>query len=285
MLNKQFPHKIIWLASYPKSGNTWFRAFVSALMGSGEVKLDNLKADGIFSSRQLFENITDISSYDLYDDEVKLMLPAVYRELAVTRHSTALIKVHDAFTRNVAGEYIIPQDVTHCAVYFVRNPLDIIASFANHNNLTMDQTIKTVNNNEAYLATQKANLNINVQTAQLLLNWSNHVISWTTLPNFPVYVLRYEDMLTDTFNVFKNVLNKIGWHYPEEKIKKAIAASSFKELSEQEKSTGFFEKNIKSKAFFRSGQAGNWVNELTPEQIAKVTEQHAEVMKLYNYLP
>ncbi|MBS7563854.1 sulfotransferase domain-containing protein [Mucilaginibacter sp. Bleaf8] len=285
MVNKQFPHKIIWLASYPKSGNTWFRAFVSALMGASEVELNNLKADGIFSSRQLFENITDISSHDLYDDEVKLMLPDVYRELAATRHSAALIKVHDAFTRNIAGEFIIPQDVTHCAVYFVRNPLDIIASFANHNNLTIDQTIKTLNNNDAYLAMQKANLNINVQTAQLLLNWSNHVISWTTLPNFPVYVLRYEDMLTDTFNVFKNVLNKIGWHYPDEEIKNAIAASSFKKLSEQEKSSGFFEKNINSKVFFRSGQAGNWVNELTPEQIARVTEQHGEVMKMYNYLP
>ncbi|RYD59405.1 MAG: sulfotransferase domain-containing protein [Sphingobacteriales bacterium] len=284
MAKELFPNKIIWLASYPKSGNTWFRAFLSALMGGGEVEINSMKTDGIFSSREIFEIITDIDSHDLYDEEVKLMLPSVYRQLAAERKQTQIVKVHDAYSFNKDSEPLIPADVTHCAVYIIRNPLDVVASLANHNGTTIDQAIDLMNNKEGCLAYQRNNLNIASQLRQLMYDWSSHVISWTRVTDFPVYVIRYEDMLGDSLSSFSRVLDAIGWNYSQEKIKTAVDASSFDKLSKQEKEKGFFEKNKKTSRFFRSGSSGNWVNELTEAQAKKILLAHKKVMEQYEYV-
>lgn len=279
-----FKNKIIWLASYPKSGNTWFRAFLTALINEDEVEINKIKTDGIFSSREIFESISDIDSCDLYQQEIQNMQPDIFNQLALEVDKTCIIKVHDAFTKNSEDKYIIPEAVSHCAIYFIRNPLDVVGSFANHNATTIDRTIKLMNNPVGQLAAQPNNMNINNQTAQLMLDWSGHVKSWTKQPSFPVYVLRYEDMLSNTFNVFKDVINKIGWQYSDEQIKDAIKASSFEVLSAQEKEKGFAEKNIKSNVFFRGGKMGNWNDELDQIQINKIKEQHKEVMEEFGYL-
>lgn len=283
MIKELFPNKIIWLASYPKSGNTWFRAFLSALMGEGKIEINNMKTDGIFSSREIFDLITDLDSRDLYDEEIKNMLPDVYRQLAAERKQTQLVKVHDAYAWNDNNEAIIPADVTHCAVYIIRNPLDVVASLANHNGSTIDEAITLMNNKNGCLAYQRNNLNIANQLRQLMYDWSSHVTSWTELPDFPVYVIRYEDMLADPFNTFNNALKAIGWNYPKEKIEAAINASSFDKLKSQEKEAGFYEKSKKSPEFFRGGVSGNWRKELNDEQAKKILLNHEMVMKQYKY--
>ena len=73
--------KIVWLASYPKSGNTWFRAFLTTLLNEGELDINEMKTDGIFSSRQILEAFTDLDSTYLYADEVKTLIPEVFVDL------------------------------------------------------------------------------------------------------------------------------------------------------------------------------------------------------------
>ncbi|HEY9003783.1 MAG TPA: sulfotransferase domain-containing protein [Mucilaginibacter sp.] len=280
--------KIVWLASYPKSGNTWFRAFLTALLGDGTLDINMMKTDGIFSSRKIFDDTTDLDSTYLYDDEVKQMLPEVFTEVASQYSRPRLfVKVHDAYSKNVDGIPIIPVEPTLCALYFIRNPLDVVGSFANHNAGTIDESIEIMNNPRGTLARQnrlRGEMNINYQFTQLMFSWSDHAESWTNpeVP-FPVLVLRYEDMLHDTLNTFSKAVAFMGLEKTTEEIEKAINQCRFEKLKEQEKENGFMEKNRKSESFFRSGKSGGWKNELTPEQIRSIVDNHRAVMEKYGY--
>lgn len=285
---KSIEPKIVWLASYPKSGNTWFRAFLTALLGDGDLNINQMRTDGIFSSRHIFDDATDMDSTYLYDSEVKQMLPDVFTHVVSQYAKPKLfVKVHDAYSINDAGIPIIPAEPTHCALYFIRNPLDVAGSFANHNAGTIDDSIKTMNKPKGTLAKQKrpvGELNTNNQFAQLMYSWSGHAESWTSpeVP-FPVLVLRYEDMLHDQMNTFTKAVEFMGLDKTPEQIEKAIFESRFEKLKEQEKEKGFGEKNRSSESFFRKGKSGGWVDELTPEQIKLIVDNHREVMEKYNY--
>jgi hypothetical protein len=280
--------KIVWLASYPKSGNTWFRAFLTALLGDGSLDINMMKTDGIFSSRSIFNDATDIDSTYLYDDEVKQLLPEVFTEVISHYDKPRLfVKVHDAYSKNSSGAPIIPAGPTLCALYFIRNPLDVAGSFANHNASSIDESIALMNKPLGILAKQKrqrGEMNVNNQFSQLMLSWSGHAESWTSAEvPFPVMVIRYEDMLQDTLNTFSKAVAFVGLEKTKEEIERAVYESRFEKLKEQEQEKGFMEKNRKSESFFRSGQSGGWKKELTPEQIRSIVTAHRTVMETYGY--
>jgi hypothetical protein len=278
------PKKIVWLASYPKSGNTWFRAFLTALLGDGDLNINEMKTDGIFSSRGLFESCTDLDSTYLRDEEVKLLQPDVFCQLAAEYEKEHLfIKIHDAYTRNVLDQPIVPEAPTLCALYFIRNPLDVAGSLANHNGSTIDEAIHLMNKPNGCLSQQRGNLNVNNQFRQLMLDWGGHVDSWTTQSAFPIQVIRYEDMLTDTLATFSSAVDFMGINITKDKIIKAIEQTSFDKLKSQELAEGFKEKSKKTKSFFRSGTMGNWEKELTPKQAESIITHHQAVMNKYNY--
>lgn len=283
MARLQILNKIVWLASYPKSGNTWFRAFLSALMSEGRLDINNMPTGGIFSYRGTFDMATDIDSVYLYDAEVKSMMADAYRGVAQYRNYLSFTKIHDAYV-DAGGQHIVPDDVTLCGLYFLRNPLDVAGSLANHMFISIEEAITMLNDPGAKLAAQKGNLNKDTQLPQDLLDWSGHVRSWTELPTFPVLVMRYEDMLQDTFAIFKQALQHIGWQVEDEEIIRAIKACNFENLRKQEDATGFKEKAAgKGSRFFRTGTKGNWEKELTTEQISKIVSAHGAVMERYGY--
>lgn len=276
--------RIVWLASYPKSGNTWFRSFLSSLLNNGNLDINNLKIDEIFSARSRFDIFTDIDSTELYDIEVKKILPDVMCCFAgLNNNGLQFVKVHDAYTLNSHQRPIIPTEPTLCALYFIRNPLDIAVSFANHSGSTIDEAITTMNDVNGVLARQKDHQNTNNLFTQLMLDWSGHVKSWTTNMPFPVLVIRYEDLLADTMSTFRKAISFMGIEKSDEEIQNAINESSFAKLKEQELANGFKEKNPRGGVFFRNGVAGNWVKELTQEQIETIIGFHCDTMKTYKY--
>jgi len=276
---------IIWLASYPKSGNTWFRAFLSVLLNDGDLDINQMKITGIFSSKVLFENFTDLDPAYLYDSEAKALQTEVFMHLAqFFQKKDLFIKIHDAYTYRNDDQPLVPSLCTRCAIYFIRNPLDVVGSFANHIGGTIDEAIRLMNKSDCALAVQPDNYNLNNQFKQLMLSWSGHVESWTAGLPFPVMVIRYEDMIADTYVAFSKALTFMGIAAAKEQIEAAIAASTFEQLQKKEQEKGFYEKNIKSPVFFRKGKAGNWKNELTESQIADITANHKAVMTRYNYL-
>lgn len=161
-----------------------------------------------------FSYATDIDSTELYDEEAKVILPEVFRyKPNLNKRNLLFVKIHDAFGYNLEQKPIIPGEATCSAIYFIRYPLDIIGSLASHNDKSINYAVNFICSKEACFAPQPDNWNYINQFRQFLCDWSSHVNSWTLQTHFPIHIIRYEDMITNTFSVFKNiVINIIGWN-------------------------------------------------------------------------
>lgn len=275
--------KIVWLASYPKSGNTWFRAFLTALLnpGSTDIDINNLHQTTIASSRQLFDEMTGIASSDLEQEEIDRLRPLVYLQNARESEEVLYHKVHDAWTLLPDGQPLFPPEVTRAALYFIRNPLDVAVSFAHHLNTSLEKTIAILNNPE-YAFCQRTD-RLHNQLRQRLLTWSGHVKSWVDDSGLPVLVMRYEDMKARPAETFSRAADFIGLHYSPAEIVAALDRASFARLQQQEAEKGFSEKNARSGSFFRKGAVGDWKNVLSAAQVERVTQAHREVMERFGY--
>lgn len=277
--------KIAWLASYPKSGNTWFRAFLSNLLSRSEipVNINNLSHSTIASSRQMFDENTGIASSDLKKEEIERLRPYVYDNISDFAKEKVFIKIHDAFTYTTEGRPVVSEKAGYKALYIIRNPLDIVISLAHH--LSVPVEIAAENMCETKFAFCQKNNMLPNQLEQRLLSWSEHVLSWTTQKVVPVKIIRYEDMLNDTFRTFADSTAFLEIEADNVLINKAIENSSFTELNRQENIEGFREKAPKAVNFFRQGKANAWKESLSAEIVDKITQAHYNVMKQYNYLP
>jgi len=278
------PKKIVWLASYPKSGNTWFRAFLTALLNPGcsEVDINNLHPTTIASSRQLFDELAGVSSADLTNGEIERLRPQVYRQNALESEDMIYHKIHDAWTRLPGGEPLIPADVTCAVVYFIRNPLDVVLSFAHHLNTSIDKTI-AIMNNPAYAFCERRD-RLHNQLSQRLLTWSGHVKSWVDESGLPVLIMRYEDMLALPEETFARAVSFLGLNQTPGEIHAALDYCTFARLQKQEVEKGFAEKSAKADSFFRKGIAGEWQQVLTKEQVKRITDEQGEIMERFGYL-
>ncbi len=277
--------KIIWLASYPKSGNTWFRILLTNYLKEEEKPLDinNLYPATIASSRLLFDETLGLSSSDLTFDEIDLLRPQVYKHVAETTEDIFFHKIHDAWQILPNGEAMIPGDVTKGVIYIVRNPLDVAVSFAHHSVISIDSMIKAMNQSDYSFCNKGTKLHI--QLRQKLFTWSGHVRSWLDNSDLSVLLMKYEDMLSNPFETFKKALKFVYNDVDENKLIKAIEDSSFQKIKEQELEKGFKEKNQKSASFFRKGKVDSWRDELTEKQIQIICSNHKETMRRFNYLP
>lgn len=277
--------KIVWLASYPKSGNTWFRIFLTNFLRDGDnpANINELHRTPIASSRSMFDEYSGLPSSDLTPDEIDHLRPALYRQIARETKETIYHKVHDAYRILPDGNPLFPAEITKAVIYFIRNPLDVAISFAHHSATTIDRMIRAMNNPDYAFCKREDRLHN--QLEQKLFAWSGHVESWTRQQTMPVLIIRYEDMLKNTFENFKKAINFVGLKADDEKIKQAVYFSRLEELQKQEQEKGFREKSPKANSFFRKGYAGDWKTGLTKEQVNQLVEHHKGIMQKYGYWP
>jgi hypothetical protein len=285
MSNSKDLKKIVWLASYPKSGNTWFRAFLTCLsQPAGKVfDINDIFISTLASNRYSFDEAAGISSSDLTAAESDALRPAVYRLKAEESAEILYYKIHDAYRLFPDGQPLIPADVTHAVLYFIRNPLDIVISFAHHLAVPVDKAIDLLNNPEYSFCSGDDKLPN--QLRQQIFSWSMHVNSWTVLSPMPAMVLRYEDMLSHSYRWFNKALRFIGLKKSKQEILDALDKSSFEKLRTQEQHYGFAEKNRKAALFFRKGIAGEWKEILTTLQVKRILDCHGETMEKFGYVP
>jgi hypothetical protein len=278
-----YKKNIYWLTSYPKSGNTWFRIFLSNYLSNDDKakSINDIKTGNIASSRVMFDDVSAIASSDLSQKEIDILRPQVYKEFSTELKEISYNKVHDAYTFT-ENEAMFPKEISVGVIYFVRNPLDVVVSFANHSTIEIDKSIKAINSEEHCLARSVKTLNN--QLRQFLGTWSYHVKSWTEQKDIPILVMRYEDMLEDTYAEFKKAIDFLKLDFNEKKFIKAIENSSFKTLSEIEDKEGFKEKPLKAKKFFNKGKSGVWKSVLSQKQTESIIEKHKEQMIKFSYL-
>lgn len=274
---------IIWLASYPKSGNTWVRIFLHYMLrdDQGIDSIPALDDIPIASSRILMDKYLGVNSSDLTEQELTDLRPYVYREISKDAQGPQAIKVHDAFGYTSGKNPVFPADVTRAAVYIIRNPLDVVVSYAFHTRRAISCCINSLNNPNYSISDNTGELK--AQLPQYLGSWSHHVKSWLYQDFFAVLVIRYEDLLADSRRLLVQMLEYLGIAYTAEKLERALKGSEFKTLQNHEKNQGFREKPIQAGSFFREGKSNVYQDYLTETQIQKVYEAHSEIMRKYNY--
>lgn len=278
--------RITWLVSYPKSGNTWTRVFLSNYLGDGicDSDINELEVGAHASSRLMFDRAAGIASAWLLPEEIRELRPKVFRQVAATSGRALFLKVHDAWARTSRGEPLFPACVTRAAVYIVRNPLDVAASARHHWGIPAQDAVAQLCQSTFTLAASRNGIP-GMQLLQQVGDWSSHVRSWLHDSGLPVHVMRYEDMLADPHSSFGRMLRAAGIAVEPARLEQAVAAASFCKLQQQEARIGFRERRTCASApFFRQGAAGGWRTELTQELVRQIIDTHADVMMELGYL-
>jgi sulfotransferase family protein len=272
---------IVWLASYPKSGNTWMRSFLHNFLRNPDRSYDINKMSDFTLGDSL------VSWYQQFDprpgshyskEDVQKLRPQVHRAMTRAYPDSVFVKTHNALMDD-GGAPLVTLEVTAGAIYIVRNPLDVVLSYADHIGQSIDRTIEAMNLRGA--STENDDVNV----YECYGTWSEHVKSWTQTPSRTLHVVRYEDLLEAPLKTFGAVARFLGIDPPRARLEKAIKLSSFRVLKEQEKRHGFIERSKFSQAFFREGKAGQWRGQLTKEQVARLVHDHREQMARFGYVP
>ena len=272
---------IVWLASYPKSGNTWIRAFLANLIAnrSEPVPLADLPryaADE--ADPELFSALAGRPSAELGIDEIAALRPRVHAELARRANGTRFVKTH-----NMAGSYdghpLHDWQSSAGAIVVVRNPLDVAVSMTHHFGLTLDEAIARLGDDNV------ATANDALFVSQILGSWSMHVKGWADMANASVLVLRYEDLLDKPAKHFAKVAKLVGLGQDRARIDRAVKHAGFQSLSGMEKKHGFVEATGKGARFFRKGRVNEWRETLSREQAQRVIDAHREQMQRFGYVP
>lgn len=271
---------IVWLASYPKSGNTWTRMFLANYIINSDkpVPINQAHRFALGDSIARMYEIVAGRSIDINDIGLTLRLrDRVLRGIVNNNADVNFVKTHNC--RSVAqGVELIPEKYTRSAIYIVRNPLDMVLSYARHYGLTHADAVEQILHHE------NANAPGDGTVAQFLGSWSEHVNSWTGPAPYPTVVVRYEDLLDDPKTHFASMLTHVGIPVDDARLDKAIRFSSFEELSRQEEKEGFIERSDKTEKFFGSGRKDKWKTDLADNLVQRIRRSERKTMKKYGYL-
>lgn len=269
-------HKIRWIASYPKSGNTWVRAFLNAYL------------TGYLDINKMVYSETDVNKFK-YQAVATQSLESLKPEIALQYRTAALtntmleskirplfLKTHQA-NANIYGIDLIPKILTHSAIYIVRDPRAVAVSFSNHTNSDVSETIFNMNNMHQCLVQTKQ---VYTPLRDYLTTWSNHVKTWLECDLKRCSVVKYEDMLTDPEKVFKHILEIYNLDYKRAQFNKALKLTVLDKLCKQEAKEGFLENKGRGTFF---GGSKDWREVLTPSQLALIQDNHGEVMEKLGY--
>lgn len=279
------PQGIVWITSYPKSGNTWVRSFLHNLLqviGGDPNEAHDINAMNRYSTWDIaskeYEALLGKSPRTAARAEIAAVRAAVQEKIADIADGLSFVKTHNALVMD-RGHPTINARVTSGAVYLVRNPLDVAISFAHHMGVGIDAAIER-------MGTRGLETEVTEHTVyEVYGSWSEHVESWTAKPNRAVFVMRYEDMVAAPETAFGNLARHLLLLPTEAQLREAIARSSFKELQDQEERAGFREKPEPAQRFFRKGQVGEWRNTLRRLQVRRIVRAHGEQMQRFGYLP
>lgn len=271
---------IIWLASYPKSGNTWTRLFLANYLinATAPVPINEAHRFAMGDSVVKMYNRAAGRTVDPQDLGLALRLrDKVLHGIVANNADVNFVKTHNA---RVApqGVDLIPDRYTRSAIYILRNPLDMVLSYARHYAITHEDATQKICHPD------NGNLPTETSVAQYLGPWENHVKTWMAYAPWKRLLVRYEDLLDAPETHFTKILEHVGVPVDPERLDRAIRFSSFEELSKQEAATGFIERPKENRKFFGKGQKDQWKTDLEQELADMIRGRMGETMKRYGYM-
>ena len=281
---------IFWIASYPKSGNTWLRSLLSAYYYS---------SDGNFNQKLLI-NISQFPQkhhFANFDYNPKIVTDTSRFWIKAQNEINRDSKLKFFKTHNVLGAInnnnFTNKENSIGGIYLVRDPRNIITSLQNHFELNKDEALKFMLSEKKYLYDyNQAN---DFSDFQFISSWEKNYKSWTKQDIFPIKVIKYEELMNNTFETFKEIIifiekiTKIEKIFIESKAKNSIQSTSFNKMKKIEQSKGFKEsvlsKNHSKKIpFFHLGPKNDWKKILNEDFIKNATLKFKPLLTELNYI-
>ena len=209
------------------------------------------------------------------DDTIELR-PKTQQLIAQFKPHDHFVKTHSRFGK-LKNHTLINSAVSKGAIYLVRNPLDVVISFAAHLGTSIDNAIDLMGDTRYSVKPDDNNI------MSIIGAWSEHVDSWLNNKSVPRILVRYEDLIENPNKEFSKILSTLGLKVDQSLLKRTLEFSSFSELSAQELKSDFRERPPHAERFFRKGVSGQWNSVLNDRQITKIITNHGVVMKRLGY--
>jgi hypothetical protein len=277
---------IIWVSSYPKSGNTWVRSLLGTYLYSdnGIFNFNLLNKINLFPGRQHFEfflkdfkDLKKISSHWI----------AAQDRLNLSNDGIVFLKTHNALC-TIENNSFTNKNNTKAVIYVVRDPRNVITSLSHHYRMNTEEAFNFMTDSTITLVDKKEYDSV----IQVLGDWSNNFQSWKNIKFAPILIVKYEDLIIDTKKTFLSILNFLknfmNIKIDENKILKTVESCSFESVRKKEEIEGFKEavyskKKDKKLKFFYLGKQNNWKNLLDPKIEEQIRLKFNKEMKELEY--
>ena len=277
----------IWIASYPKSGNTLIRSLLASYFFSlnGNFDFDLIKNINQFPIKSLFVNF----GIDIKNEKEVIKNYIKVQESINKKNSIQFLKTH-SYLFNIENSPFTNLENSLGVIYIVRDPRNVVISASHHNQKSHKQTVEDMIN--GYVLRDDNDTQIPVYTG----NWGNNYKSWKSFKSANRYLLvKYEDLVNNkekTFNqilTFIHKLKKIDFILDKKKFNNIIQSTEFEKVKKLEDKKGFAESTIdrntgKKIKFFQSGAKTNWQVSLDPALQNKIQITFEQEMKELGYL-
>ena len=273
---------IVWLASYPKSGNTFVRTLLSAYFFSEEGHFDfkYLKSIKQFPSKQLFNKI-GINT----NDENEILKNYLYAQEYINKKAPLiLLKTHSSLflTNKIKFTNL---DNSLGVIYIVRDPRNVVTSFSNHFNLNLNESARKMISNSVL------GENSDKKLITYILSWKTHYESWKFFKKEKKYLLiKYEDLIKDPKDTLITMIDFIfrlsdnRSKIDLKKVDNVISSTTFEKLKKYESEKGFEEKPNKMKSnFFKLGNKNIWQNLLDKDVEKIITNEFSNEIEELGY--
>ncbi len=258
---------IIWIASYPKSGNTWLRALISTYYYSKDGIFDQrfLKEIDQFPTKKYLEEFN--FDKNIPGDTCRYWVKA--QEKINVNKKLKFFKTHNVFGKLNNYDFTNSQNSIGC-IYVVRDPRNVITSLKNHYQLNDEQAFKWMTNEKNFIYNTQEFEDLGYSDFQFISSWSTNYKSWKVQKKIPIKIIKYEDLLNQTYAVFLDIIKYINKIINNKekidkiKMKKTLSSTSFENLKKNEIENGFNEavpiRGDKSKkvSFFHLGPKNDW---------------------------
>tara|TARA_B110000305_G_C19289413_1_gene563433 strand:+ start:112 stop:1008 length:897 start_codon:yes stop_codon:yes gene_type:complete len=284
---------IIWIASYPKSGNTWVRSLLTSYYFSNIDsrfpdlnKIPNFNVGDFINNSNLLKNNIDVAAHWI----------KVQNQIKKKYNKTFFFKTHNACI-SINNNNFTNSDNTRGCIYVLRDPRNVITSYKNFESKSYEEILKHITNKEAFLySNKKFEDNFGFKGFEFISSWSSNYNSWVNNNlNIPVCLVRYEDLIKDTIHELERMVGFIAkiqnvkdFKFDINKGTNAVNNSDFKNLSnmENQNDLNIFPQELKkkNKKFFNLGKKNEW-SKLLPQSIKDSIEKNFEIdMKALGYI-
>lgn len=253
------------------------RMFLSAYR-SGVLDINNIPFVGGDLQRVFYQSVASTPVNEMTDTEVMLLRNAALLQMTEFYNWSPMVMKTHSINGLYDGSPMIPPALTAAAIYVVRDPRDVVMSYARHLGIMHRQAEKDMAHEGTRIVDSRSGL------FHVLSSWSNHVASWAQA-DFPVALVRYEDLIDDPRRNFAAILQFLGMEIDKERFSNALKLTKLDNLRDQEVKKGFVENPKEAKGRFFGKGGSRWQFQLDRRIAERIVEVHGKMMEECGYGP